>query len=51
MQCNDIEWYVDDGNFVIVSFVGGPDYNEYSIGIKAIKDILQEEFLEKIDDK
>ena len=45
---NDIEWYVDDGNFVIVSFVGGPDYNEYSIEIKAIKDILQEEFLEKI---
>lgn len=45
----DIEWYIDDGHFVIVVLNGLPDYNEYAISLQDAKGFLQKEFLKKIN--
>ncbi len=45
----DIEWYIDDGHFVIVVLNGLPDYNEYAISLQEAKGFLQKEFLKKIN--
>ena len=43
----DLEWYVEKDIFIIVD-LSGKYYNEYSIEMKQIRDILREEFLEKL---
>lgn len=45
----DIEWYIDDGHFVIVVFHGDLDYNEYAIDLQDAEAFLREDFLEKIN--
>lgn len=44
----DIEWYIDDGHFVIVIFDGSTDYNEYAANLQDAKDFLKKDFWKKI---
>lgn len=44
----DIEWYIDDGHFVIVVLNGIADYNEYAVGLQEAKDFLKKDFWQKI---
>lgn len=44
----DIEWYIDDGYFVIVIFGGHTDYNEYAISLQDAGLFLQKEFFNRI---
>lgn len=43
----DLEWYIGKDSFIIVD-LNGKYYNEYSIEVKQVRDILREEFLEKL---
>lgn len=45
----DIEWYVDDGHFVIVTLWGMEDYDEYAIRLRNAEGFLRKDFLEMID--
>lgn len=45
----DIEWYIDDGHFVIVIICGMSDYDEYAIRLRDAKDFLRKDFLKMID--
>lgn len=44
----DIEWYIDERNFVIIIFGGYTDYNEYAISLQDAKLFLQKEFFKRI---
>lgn len=44
----DIEWYIDEGHFVIIIFSGYTDYNEYAISLQDAKLFLQKEFFKRI---
>ena len=43
----DLEWYIEKNYFLIVD-LNDKYYNEYLIEVKQLRDILQEEFLEKL---
>lgn len=44
----DIEWYIDDGHFVIVLLHGISDYEEYAIRLQNTKGFLRKDFLQRI---
>lgn len=41
---NDMEWYTDGRHFIIVTFMTYYYYNEYSIELNSVKNILKQEF-------
>lgn len=43
----DLEWYIGKDSFIIVD-LNGKYYNEYSIEVKQVRDIMQEEFPGKL---
>lgn len=45
----DIEWYIDDGHFVIVIISGMSDYDEYAIRLRDAKGFLRKDFLKMVD--
>ncbi len=44
----DIEWYIDDGHFVIVTLERLADYNEYANSLGDAEAFLKKDFWEKI---